>query len=88
MTETRTISPKKPSKPKGKVFITDGWCKGCGFCIEFCPTGVLEESKGFNAKGYHIPIVAAADKCTGCNLCGMLCPDFAIWAEKITAEKS
>ncbi|MGQ9796798.1 4Fe-4S binding protein [Desulfosoma sp.] len=30
-------------------------CKGCGYCIAFCPRDVLQESKRFNAKGYHPP---------------------------------
>jgi 2-oxoglutarate ferredoxin oxidoreductase subunit delta len=35
-------------------------------------------SEDYNAKGYHTPEVVAADKCTGCDLCGLYCPDFAI----------
>ena len=54
-------------------------CKGCGFCIEFCPVGVLVFSEEFNSKGYHPPIAANPDSCTGCDLCGIYCPDFAIF---------
>jgi 2-oxoglutarate ferredoxin oxidoreductase subunit delta len=75
--------PKENSKKaRGRVFVVPEWCKGCRFCIEFCPMKVLEQSTGFNSKGYHPPIVVSQDKCTGCNLCGMLCPDFCIWATK------
>jgi len=63
---------------KGLVKIIVEQCKACGFCIEFCPTKVLAFSSHFNSKGYHPPQVVAADKCSGCDLCGMYCPDFAI----------
>jgi 2-oxoglutarate ferredoxin oxidoreductase subunit delta len=43
---------------------------------------VLAFSKDYNQKGYHFPVAANPDKCIGCNTCGLLCPDFAIWGEK------
>jgi 2-oxoglutarate ferredoxin oxidoreductase subunit delta len=72
---------------KGQVAIVVERCKGCGFCVEFCPTKVLVLSPAYNAKGYHPPEVVAAEKCSGCDLCGMYCPDFAIHGWKITKEK-
>jgi 2-oxoglutarate ferredoxin oxidoreductase subunit delta len=74
---------KERKKPKGIVYIIEERCKGCGFCIEFCPLKVLEFAEHFNPKGYHPPRLIDADKCNGCDLCGMLCPDFAIWAVRI-----
>ena len=74
-TEKKTAS----KKPKGHAKIIPQRCKGCGYCVAFCPLGVLELSPEFNAKGYHPPRVAHADKCSGCDLCGMFCPDFAIY---------
>lgn len=68
--------------PKGSVTITVERCKGCGFCVEFCPTRVLGLSSAFNSKGYHPPHVVAPEKCSGCDLCGMYCPDFAIFGSK------
>jgi 2-oxoglutarate ferredoxin oxidoreductase subunit delta len=70
---------KKPKKHRGQVTINDELCKGCGFCIEFCPTDVLEFSVEFNRKGYHPPRAVNPDACTGCDLCGIYCPDFAIF---------
>ena len=67
---------------KGFVAITVERCKGCGFCVEFCPTHVLALSSAFNSTGYHPPHVVAADKCSGCDLCGMYCPDFAIFGAR------
>lgn len=74
--------PVARKKPRGVVHIEDPMCKGCGFCIEFCPTHCLEMSSEFNVKGYHVPRVARPDACTGCNLCGLYCPDFAIFGER------
>jgi 2-oxoglutarate ferredoxin oxidoreductase subunit delta len=67
---------------KGFVAITPERCKGCGFCVEFCPTRVLALAPTFNSKGYHPPHVVAGEKCSGCDLCGMYCPDFAIFGAK------
>ena len=74
MAETTTAK-----KVKGTVVITEERCKGCGFCVEFCPTDALELSGQYNAKGYHPPVLARTDACTGCDICGMVCPDFAIY---------
>lgn len=72
---------------KGFVKIIAERCKGCAFCVEFCPTNVLEISSAFNSKGYHPPHIVDAEKCSGCDLCGMYCPDFAIYGWKVKAEK-
>ncbi len=75
----------KSKKPRGYVTISAELCKGCGFCIQFCPTEVLEFSNEFNSKGYHPPYAVRPEACTGCGLCGMYCPDFAIFGIQIKA---
>lgn len=73
--------PKKQTakgKRHGRTIINIERCKGCGFCVAFCPARNLELSNSFNRKGYHYPVVADQSLCKGCDLCGMLCPDFAI----------
>jgi 2-oxoglutarate ferredoxin oxidoreductase subunit delta len=74
--------PEKAAKKKtqGIVYLKAERCKGCGFCIEFCPAHVLAFAQGFNPQGYHPPHLIDPEGCTGCNLCGMYCPDFAIHA--------
>jgi 2-oxoglutarate ferredoxin oxidoreductase subunit delta len=64
---------------KGTVFVLREVCKGCSYCVDFCPPHCLELSKEFNAKGYFFPVLARPDECTGCDLCGLYCPDFAIF---------
>jgi len=69
--------------PKGDVHIIIDRCKGCGFCVQYCPRNVLEISKEFNQKGYHPPYVKNPDNCVNCKLCEMICPDFAIFSIEI-----
>ena len=59
----------KLKKAYGRVTINPNWCKGCGFCVEYCPTDALEMSKAYNAKGYHPPKVKNADDCRDCKFC-------------------
>ncbi len=59
-----------------KVEIYRGWCKKCDICIAFCPQKVLE------ADEESYPTVVSPEKCTGCLLCEMRCPDFAIVVNK------
>ena len=66
--------PTKRRKIKGKVTVLPERCKGCGFCVEFCPTHVLAIADTFNAKGYHPPFASNPDACTGCDLCVAPCP--------------
>lgn len=69
----------KPRVVKGEIHIIKERCKGCGFCIDYCPNKVLEFSEEFNEKGYHPPEVINPDKCVCCGFCEEICPDFAIF---------
>ncbi|OGK12145.1 MAG: 4Fe-4S ferredoxin [Candidatus Riflebacteria bacterium RBG_13_59_9] len=66
--------------PRGEVHVIVDRCKGCEFCVEYCPKDVLEISEEFNAKGYHPPKVVKPEECVDCNLCEMICPEFAIFS--------
>jgi len=74
--------------PRGIIHIIEERCKGCGFCVEFCPRGVFVVSKRTNPKGYHPPEITDSSQCADCGLCALLCPDFAIYLEssQITAK--
>jgi len=52
---------------KGIVYIIEDRCKGCGYCIEFCPRQVLEFSSEFNSKGYHPRTTIHAEDCGNCH---------------------
>ena len=54
------------------------WCKGCGICVAFCPTNVLELD--YNDKA----IAARIEKCIACKMCELRCPDLAV--EVITED--
>lgn len=72
---------------RGKVYILEERCKGCGYCIEFCPRQVLEFSSRFNKKGYHPPDVVLTDDCVNCHYCEIICPEFAIYSTEITDDE-
>ncbi len=56
------------------------WCKGCGICVEFCPTNVLVID---NDQKVTIDNLSACIKCRQCEL---RCPDFAIFLEEKSDE--
>jgi 2-oxoglutarate ferredoxin oxidoreductase subunit delta len=64
---------------KGFIHINKDRCKGCGFCVEYCPRDVLELSDEFNLKGYHPPHIIDEEACCYCQLCESICPEFAIF---------
>jgi len=74
--------------PRGEVRVLIERCKGCGFCIEYCPKDVLVMSDDFNRKGYHYPRTVREEECVNCNLCEMICPDFAIYSVAISEEEA
>lgn len=82
------LDSKKVKQPKAEIHLIADQCKGCGFCIQFCPKKVLEESQEINARGVHPPKVVDESKCIICSFCTAVCPDFAIFVtEKPCEEK-
>ncbi|MDA8083118.1 MAG: 4Fe-4S binding protein [Nitrospiraceae bacterium] len=63
---------------RGSVRIQRERCKGCCYCVDACPAGVLEISTQFNAIGYFPAVAAHKERCTGCGICATVCPDIAI----------
>ena len=71
-----------------EVIILAERCKGCCFCIEFCPQQVLRKSTEINSKGYHPVYLSDTSRCTKCDICGMICPDFAISVVDVSLRSS
>lgn len=71
----------------GKLYIRAEHCKGCAFCVEFCPKHVLFVSEEFNSKGYHAPGVDPQATCSNCKLCELLCPEIAIYSGDYQLKK-
>ena len=69
---------EKAPKPV-KIHIDIDRCKGCGYCAEFCPRGVLKMTGELSYKGYDMVGVVDDGKCLGCGLCEAMCPEFGIY---------
>lgn len=54
--------------------IKTDWCKGCGYCVEWCPKKALVLGKNLNRSGYRY-IVVDEEKCIVCGICRTVCPD-------------
>jgi len=60
------------------IYINRERCKGCGYCVEFCPQKALSMSSEFNSKGYNPAIASNEQDCMACGYCEAICPEFAI----------
>jgi len=75
----KPLDVEKFKLPTAEIYLIKDRCKGCGYCIQFCPKEVLEESEEINARGVHPPKVKDPEKCALCGFCAAVCPDFAIF---------
>lgn len=66
------------AKIKGAIVVDIEKCKGCGLCVESCPSKVISLAKQVNGKGYHYAYMVNPDACIGCANCGLVCPDAVI----------
>lgn len=82
----RPLDSEKVKAPKAKITIVQDLCKGCEFCIEFCPNKVLEKSDQLNRRGAYPPIPVDEEKCALCGFCTAICPEFAIFASEKEQE--
>jgi 2-oxoglutarate ferredoxin oxidoreductase subunit delta len=81
------LDSKNLKHPEAEIHLLKDQCKGCGYCIEFCPKKVLEESNEINARGVHPPRVVDESECILCGFCTAVCPDFAIYVVQKQSEK-
>jgi 2-oxoglutarate ferredoxin oxidoreductase subunit delta len=76
----RPLSPPQMLKLRDvEIVVVRDRCKGCAFCIEFCPRDILEQETKLNVRGVHAPRVKDSALCVGCGVCEEICPDFAIF---------
>jgi 2-oxoglutarate ferredoxin oxidoreductase subunit delta len=78
-----TRNAKKPDakehlRVRGKIKIYSELCKGCSYCVEACPMGVISMRARFNRKGFFPAVAEHMEKCTGCAMCAHMCPEIAI----------
>lgn len=68
------------SKTKARITVTinEEFCKGCGLCVKFCPTGALGIARHTNDRGFHPAAFLHPEKCVGCADCALMCPDACI----------
>lgn len=81
------LNSKKTQPAKAEIHLLVDQCKGCGYCIRFCPRKVLEESKEINARGVRPPRVVDQNLCIICTFCSTVCPDFAIFVTEKQPEE-
>ncbi|MFH1278064.1 MAG: 4Fe-4S binding protein [Candidatus Eisenbacteria bacterium] len=70
----KSAEPDAPKKTPASITIREDWCKGCEFCVSFCPKDVLQ------MQGVY-PVAVRPEECTKCQLCVWVCPDFAMKVE-------
>ncbi len=74
--------------PKGRVEVSELYCKGCEECVSACPQVVLAlDPTRLTAKGYH-PATLIKEGCTGCAICAVVCPEAAITVYREVVQKA
>ena len=64
---------------KGEIVIDEMFCRGCGFCEDFCPKDcVTVPGDKFTPSGYPLSSFANPENCNACGICCFMCPHHAI----------
>ena len=75
---------------KGRIVVSELYCKGCELCVTECPQHVMAlDQERITPKGYH-PAELISEGCTGCGICAIVCPEAAItvYREPIRAKQA
>lgn len=81
-TQVGKVQKPRSATKRFKVSINDRLCKGCYFCVRFCPMGVFVRSDIIGELGYNLAQVEYPEKCNGCKACLLYCPDLAVVVEE------
>lgn len=71
---------------RGTWTVFPDLCKGCGLCIEKCPTQVIYWSEELGFMGTPA-VKTRIEGCIVCGLCETVCPEPAIRVERKNKEK-
>lgn len=59
------------------IKIDEKLCKKCMICVKMCPEKVYG-MREIPEKGKKMLVAEHPEKCNGCRMCELFCPDFAI----------
>ncbi len=71
---------------KGEIIIDERLCKGCALCVMFCSKKCISMGK-IGPGGIPIAHFSDPEACTGCGVCGWMCPDMAIEVYEYVARR-
>jgi 2-oxoglutarate ferredoxin oxidoreductase subunit delta len=58
---------------KGEIVIDEMYCRGCGYCADFCPQKcIVLSGDRFTTQGYALAHLAHPEDCNACKVCGLL----------------
>jgi 2-oxoglutarate ferredoxin oxidoreductase subunit delta len=66
------------SSKRGKITIDTKRCKGCEYCIIYCPKKCISLSEEINMRGVRYAVFTKPEACIACNICATVCPDVCI----------
>ena len=68
----------KGERIRGKIIIEKDKCKGCEYCIIYCPKKCITLSHAINIRGVHYAEFSRPETCIACGICGRVCPEVCI----------
>jgi len=63
---------------RGKITIDVKRCKGCEYCIIYCPKKCITLSHDINMLGVRYAEFSNPEACIACNICARVCPEVCI----------
>lgn len=77
----KTWESRTQENNRGYWTVFPELCKGCGLCIEKCPTKVIYWSENLGFMGTP-SVKTRIEGCIVCGICDNVCPDAAIRVDK------